>query len=65
MLLPSIITSTCLPDPSEVVEKHLGVKSVCEAAAILASQNGNLIIPKIKRGNATIAAARKIVKSKK
>lgn len=45
--------------PSKMVEKHLGVKSVCEAAAILASSHGNLIVPKIIKGNATIALARK------
>ncbi len=45
--------------PSEMVEKHLGVKSVCEAAAILASSRGNLIVPKIIRKNATLALARK------
>jgi cobalt-precorrin 5A hydrolase len=42
-----------------MVEKHLGVKSVCEAAAILASNNGNLIVPKMKQGNVTLAVARK------
>ena len=48
-----------IPNPSKMVEKHLGVKSVCEAAAILASHNGTLVMPKIKRGNATLAVARK------
>lgn len=43
--------------PSEVVEKHLGTKSVCEAAAILASGNGNLIVPKQKNKDVTIAVA--------
>lgn len=44
--------------PSEMVEKHMGVKSVCEAAAILASNKGNLIVPKRKSVNATVALAR-------
>ncbi|MBF0210277.1 MAG: cobalt-precorrin 5A hydrolase [Desulfamplus sp.] len=44
--------------PSKMVKKHIGVKSVCEAAAILASHNGKLIVPKIKQGNATLAVAR-------
>ncbi|SLM30251.1 CbiG [Desulfamplus magnetovallimortis] len=48
-----------IQNPSEMVEKHLGVKSVCEAAAILAADNGKLILPKIKKGNATLAVARK------
>lgn len=51
-----------IENPSEMVEKHLGVKSVCEAAAILAAENGNLIVPKIKKGNATLAVARMAMK---
>ena len=45
--------------PSAMVEKHIGVKSVCEAAAILASQMGSLIVPKHKTPNVTVAIARK------
>ncbi len=48
-----------IKNPSEMVEKHIGVKSVCEAAAILASKGGKLIVPKVKKGNATLAVARK------
>ena len=44
--------------PSETVHKHTGTKSVCEAAAILASGGGELIIPKQRSKNATIALAR-------
>jgi cobalt-precorrin 5A hydrolase len=44
--------------PSAMVEKHLGVKSVCEAAAILASNQGNLIVPKHTTPNVTVAIAR-------
>jgi cobalt-precorrin 5A hydrolase len=44
--------------PSEVVEKHVGVSSVCEAAAILGAGNGDLIVPKHKSLNATVAVAR-------
>ncbi len=43
--------------PSKIVEKHLGVKSVCEAAAILSSNNGNLIVTKRKNKDVTIAVA--------
>ncbi len=39
--------------------KHMGVKSVCEAAAILASGNGELIVPKQVSTNATVALARR------
>jgi cobalt-precorrin 5A hydrolase len=45
--------------PSVRVEKFTGVKSVCEAAAILASSNGKLIVPKHSTRNVTIAIARK------
>jgi cobalt-precorrin 5A hydrolase len=45
--------------PSAMVEKHVGVKSVCEAAAILASQMGTLIVPKQTTPNVTVAIARK------
>ena len=45
--------------PSVTVEKHVGVKSVCEAAAILATEQGNLIIPKRSTPNVTVAIARK------
>ena len=43
--------------PSKMVEKHLGIKSVCEAAAILAANNGNLIVPKKKNKDVTLAVA--------
>jgi cobalt-precorrin 5A hydrolase len=44
--------------PSEAVRRAVGVKSVCEAAAILAAGHGELIIPKQKTRNATLAVAR-------
>jgi cobalt-precorrin 5A hydrolase len=44
--------------PSAAAEKYLGVKSVCEAAAILASQSGELIVSKQKTRNVTLAIAR-------
>jgi cobalt-precorrin 5A hydrolase len=46
-----------------MVEKHLGVKSVCEAAAILSAASsrdksgGNLIVTKQKNRDVTIAVA--------
>jgi cobalt-precorrin 5A hydrolase len=48
-----------IPSPSAMVEKHVGVPSVCEAAAILASGKGPLIVPKQTTPNVTIAIARK------
>ncbi len=45
-------------NPSEMVEKHVGVPSVCEAAAILGAQYGRLIVPKRNTPNVTIAIAR-------
>jgi cobalt-precorrin 5A hydrolase len=47
-----------VPTPSDTVAKHVGVPSVCEAAALLASQNGRLIVPKQSTRNVTIAIAR-------
>lgn len=45
------------PNPSAMVEKHLGVKSVCEAAALLAAKTGRLMVDKQKKGNVTLAVA--------
>jgi len=45
--------------PSTIVEKHIGVKSVCEASAILAAEKGTLIVPKHSTKNVTVAIARK------
>ena len=46
-----------VPNPSDTVAKHVGTPSVCEAAAILGSNHGKLIIPKIKGKNWTAALA--------
>ena len=46
-----------VPNPSATVEKHVGTPSVCEAAAIVGSNHGKLIIPKIKGENWTVALA--------
>ena len=46
-----------VPNPSETVAKHVGTPSVCEAAAILGSDNGKLIMPKVKGKNWTAALA--------
>ena len=46
-----------VPNPSTTVEKHVGTPSVCEAAAILGSNHGKLIISKVKGKNWTAALA--------
>ena len=46
-----------VPNPSETVLKHVGTPSVCEAAAILGSNHGKLIVPKVKGKNWTAALA--------
>ncbi len=46
------------PNPSDIVNKHIGVPSVCEAAAVLASKMGELIVPKQISPNVTLAIAR-------
>ena len=46
-----------VPNPSETVAKHVGTPSVCEAAAILGSNHGQLVIPKVKGRNWTAALA--------
>lgn len=52
------------PNPSSTVKRHMGVDSVCEAAALLTAQNtgqrqthARLLIPKQKMGNVTVAVA--------
>ena len=47
-----------IQNPSTVVEKHVGVKSVCEASAILTARGGTLIVPKQSTKNVTVAIAR-------
>ena len=46
-----------VPNPSPTVHKHVGTPSVCEAAAILGSNHGKLILPKVKGKNWTAALA--------
>jgi len=51
-------TVTTIENPSAVVEKHVGVKSVCEAAAILGANRGRLMVPKQNTPNVTVAVAK-------
>jgi len=46
-----------VPNPSDTVARLIGTPSVCEAAAILGSHNGKLIVPKVKGRNWTAALA--------
>jgi len=46
-----------VPNPSTTVQKHVGTPSVCEAAAILGSNYGRLLVPKVKGRNWTAAFA--------
>ena len=46
-----------VPHPSTTVARHVGTPSVCEAAAILGSNHGRLIVPKVKGKNWTAALA--------
>lgn len=48
-----------VPHPSPMAAKHIGVQSVCEAAALLSAGNGTLIVPKQKSANVTVAIARR------
>lgn len=51
------LAQVVVPNPSKAALRCLGTGSVCEAAAILASHNGELILAKIKSINATAAVA--------
>ena len=46
-----------VPNPSETVTKHMGVASVCEAAALIQARTRELLVPKRKSVNATLALA--------
>lgn len=52
------LAQVSVPHPSTTVAKHVGTPSVSEAAAILGSCGGQLIVEKVKGGNWTLAAAR-------
>ena len=56
-----------VPNPSPIVQKHVGTPSVCEASAILGSNYGQLIVPKVKGKNWTAALAidKKYLRGKK
>ena len=43
---PEQLAAVPAPHPSDTVKRHMGVGSVCEAAAMLASGGGKLLAPK-------------------
>ncbi|WP_373721113.1 precorrin-4 C(11)-methyltransferase, partial [Bacteroides heparinolyticus] len=51
------LASMEVPHPSPTVMKHMGTASVCEAAALLTAANSQLLLPKVKGANYTVAAA--------
>jgi cobalt-precorrin 5A hydrolase len=54
----SLRAVTDVPTPSEMVERHVGTPSVCEAAALLAAgEGGKLLVAKRKSVNGTVAVA--------
>lgn len=46
-----------VPNPSARVASHMGVESVCEAAAILLAEMGELVVPKTVWNGVTLAVA--------
>lgn len=48
----------CPSGPSEAVLENMGIPGVCEPAALLSSGNTELLVPKTKLGDVTIAIAR-------
>ena len=46
-----------VPNPSKTVEKYMKTSSVCEAAALLSSGNDELLLPKTKGADWTMAIA--------
>jgi cobalt-precorrin 5A hydrolase len=52
------IQKMAVPNPSNAVLAHIGVESVCEATALLSSRSSELIVPKQKNANVTMAVAR-------
>lgn len=54
------LEAVAVPNPSGLVRQHMGTKSVCEAAAILAARGGPLMAGKRKSVNATLAVALRV-----
>lgn len=54
---PEELATVEVPNPSATVAKHMGVASVCEAAALLAAHSRRLLVKKHKSANVTLALA--------
>ncbi|RLB02839.1 MAG: cobalamin biosynthesis protein CbiG [Deltaproteobacteria bacterium] len=54
---PEELEQVDVPNPSDMAKKYVGAKSVCEAAAMLAADQGKLIVPKKIFRNVTVAVA--------
>lgn len=52
------IEGISVPNPSERVARHVGAESVCEASALWSAGTRELLVPKQKAGNCTMAVAR-------
>lgn len=52
------LEGVAVPNPSSLVESHVGVQSVCEATALLSAESTTLLVPKRKTANVTLAIAR-------
>ncbi|MDA8308847.1 MAG: cobalamin biosynthesis protein [Deltaproteobacteria bacterium] len=52
------IEDILVPNPSKTVARHTGVESVCEASALWSAGTRQLLAPKRKGGNCTLAVAR-------
>jgi cobalt-precorrin 5A hydrolase len=52
------IEGIAVPNPSEMVARHVGAESVCEASALWSAGTRDLFVPKQKAGNCTLAIAR-------
>ncbi|MGD0398414.1 MAG: cobalamin biosynthesis protein [Syntrophobacteraceae bacterium] len=52
------IEGIAVPNPSETVARHVGAKSVCEASALWSAGTQELLVPKLKARNCTLAVAR-------
>jgi len=51
------LAKVAVPTPSQRVREHMGVESVCEAAALLAAGTTRLVLAKIKSETVTLALA--------
>ena len=52
-----LLKAVSVPNPSNTVHKHMGVNSICEAAALIQSKSRALLVEKTKSANATLAVA--------